>query len=70
MRKQNPIEEAVRPREDKCSSRRLNVNPKEEKAAVEVVRRAMRKKEEEKSGRAGENVDSHMKDMESQRLCL
>ena len=53
VRKQNPIEDAVRPREDKCSSRRLNVNPKEEKAAVEVVRRAVRKKKEEKSGRAG-----------------
>ena len=50
VRKQNPIEEAVRPREDKCSSRRLNVNPKDEKAALEVVRRAMRKKEEEKRG--------------------
>ena len=52
MRKQKPIEDAVRPREDKCSSRRLNVKPKEEKAAVEVVRRAVRKNAEEKRGRA------------------
>ena len=53
MRKQKPIEDAVRPREDKCNSRRLNVNPKEEKAAVEVVRRAVRKNDEVKSGPAG-----------------
>ena len=52
-RKQNPIEDAVKPIEDKCSSRRLDVKPKEEKAAVEVVRRAVRKNDDEKSGRAG-----------------
>ena len=53
VRKQKPIEDAAMPREDKCSSRRLNVKPKEEKAAVEVASRAVRKKNEEKSGRAG-----------------
>ena len=53
VRKQRPIKDAVRPREDKCNSRRLNVNPKEEKAVVDVARRAVRKNEEEKSGRAG-----------------
>ena len=52
-RKQKPTEDAVKPKEDKCSSRRGKVKPKEEKAAVEVVRRAVRKKGEEKSGRAG-----------------
>ena len=43
----------VIPREDKCSSRRLKEKPKEEKAAVKVVRRAVRKNGEEMRGRIG-----------------
>ena len=53
MRKANPMENAVRRSEDRCSSRRLNVKPKEEKAAMEVASRAVRKEEEAKSGKAG-----------------
>ena len=43
----------VIPREDKCSSRRLKEKPKEEKAAVKVVRRAVRKNGEEIRGLIG-----------------
>ena len=53
MRKQKPMEEVVRPIEDKCSSRMLKEKPKEEKAAAEVVNIAVRKTAEEKRGRAG-----------------
>ena len=41
----------VIPREAKCSSRRLKEKPKEEKAAVKVVRRALTKNGEEMRGR-------------------
>ena len=50
VKKKNPTEEVVIPREDKCSSRRLKEKPKEEKAAVKVVRRAVRKNGDEMRG--------------------
>ena len=52
-RKQKPTEDAVKPKDDKCSSRRGKIKPKEEKFDVEVARRAVRKSGEEKRGRAG-----------------
>ena len=51
-KKHMPTEDVVMPREDKCSPSRFKANPKDEKAVMEVARRAVRKTGERRRGRA------------------